>query len=68
VATTGHSGDAVRYVMLDAVQQRFGANQAAQPIEWLSDNGSACIDHRTRSFACELALASRVQACCVVIT
>ncbi|WP_167362748.1 transposase [Pandoraea faecigallinarum] len=29
---------------------------AAQPIEWLTDNGSAYIDHRTRSFARELGL------------
>lgn len=35
---------------------RFGTTQAAQPIEWLSDNGSAYIDHRTRSFARELGL------------
>ncbi|MCS6455765.1 integrase core domain-containing protein, partial [Burkholderia thailandensis] len=27
-----------------------------QPIEWLSDNGSAYIDHRTRSFARALGL------------
>ncbi|WP_244136814.1 integrase core domain-containing protein, partial [Burkholderia vietnamiensis] len=39
-----------------AVEQRFGTTQAAQPIEWLTDNGSAYIDHRTRSFARELGL------------
>lgn len=43
-------------VMLAAVEQRFGTTQAAQPIEWLSDNGSTYIDHRTRSFARELGL------------
>ncbi len=42
--------------MLAAVEQRFGATQATQPIEWLSDNGSAYIDYRTRSFARELGL------------
>ncbi|ABC35994.1 transposase [Burkholderia thailandensis E264] len=46
--TGGHGGDVVRDVMLAAVEQRFGTPQAAQPIEWLSDNGSAYIDHRTR--------------------
>ncbi|MBN8745888.1 IS3 family transposase [Pandoraea sp. XJJ-1] len=54
--TSGHSGDVVRDVMLAAVEQRFGTTQAAQPIEWLTDNGSAYIDHRTRSFARELGL------------
>ena len=34
----------------------FGTTQAAQSIEWLTDNGSAYIDHRTRSFARELGL------------
>jgi putative transposase len=54
--TGGHSGDVVRDVMLAAFEQRFGATQADAPIEWLSDNGSAYIDHRTRSFARELGL------------
>lgn len=54
--TGGHSGDVVRDVMLAAVEQRFGTTQAVQLIEWLSDNGSAYIDHRTRSFARELGL------------
>ncbi|WP_322067363.1 IS3 family transposase [Burkholderia ubonensis] len=54
--TGGHSGDVVRDVMLAAVEQRFGTTQASAPIEWLSDNGSAYIDHRTRSFARELGL------------
>jgi transposase InsO family protein len=47
----GHSGDVVRDVMLAAVEQRFGTAQAAQPIEWLSDNGSAgpsCCISQTR--------------------
>lgn len=55
-AMGGHSGDVVRDVMLAAVEQRFGTTQAAQPVQWLSDNGSAYIDHRTRSFARELGL------------
>ena len=54
--TGGHSGDVVRDVMLAAVEQRFGTTHAPQPIEWLTDNGSAYIDHRTRSFARELGL------------
>lgn len=39
--------------MLAAVEQRF---DTAQPTECLTDNGSACIDHRTCSFAPELGL------------
>ncbi|REE89219.1 transposase InsO family protein [Cupriavidus plantarum] len=39
--TGGHSGEVVRDVMLAAVEQRFGTTQTAQPIEWLTDNGSA---------------------------
>ncbi|MGA3891807.1 IS3 family transposase [Ralstonia nicotianae] len=54
--TGGHSGDVVRDVMLAAVEQRFGTTQAEQRIEWLTDNGSAYTDHRTRSFARELGL------------
>jgi putative transposase len=46
--TGGHSGDVVRDVMLAAVEQRFGSTQTPQVIEWLSDNGSAYIDHRTQ--------------------
>lgn len=52
----GHSGDVVRGVTLAAVEQRFGSTQTPQVIEWLSDKGSAYIDHRTRSFARELEL------------
>ncbi len=54
--TGGHSGEVVRDVMLSAVEQRFGATQTEQPIEWLTDNGSTYIDHRTRRFARELGL------------
>lgn len=54
--TGGHSGDVVRDVMLAAVEQRFGATRTVAPIEWLSDNGSAYTDRRTRRFARELGL------------
>jgi putative transposase len=54
--TGGHSGDVVRDVMLAAVEQRFGTAQAGAPVEWLSDNGSAYLGHRTHSFAHELGL------------
>jgi len=52
--TGGHSGDVVRDVMLAAVEQRFGATQATQTIEWLSDNGSAYIPTSTTAHAASL--------------
>ncbi|MGF6853320.1 transposase InsO family protein [Paraburkholderia sp. CI3] len=48
----------MRDAMLAAVAQQFGTGQVAPSIEWLTDNGSAYVDHRTRSFARELALES----------
>lgn len=54
--TGGHSGDVVRDVMLAAVEQRFGKVRATQPIQWLSDNGSAYLDRHTQRFARELGL------------
>ncbi|MGF6414767.1 transposase InsO family protein [Paraburkholderia sp. MM5482-R2] len=44
----------MRDAMLAAVAQQFGTGQVALSIEWLTDNGSAYVDHRTRSFAREL--------------
>lgn len=52
----GHTGDLVRNVMLAAVEQRFGQAEPAQPIEWLTDNGSPYVAHQTRQFARELGL------------
>lgn len=52
----GHSGDVVRDIMLAAVERRFGVPQTTAQIEWLSYNGSAYVDHRTRSFAKDLGL------------
>jgi putative transposase len=41
VATTaGISGDLVRDLTVEAVAARFGTALPAQPIEWLTDNGS----------------------------
>lgn len=40
VVGCGVSGSEVRDMMLDAVEKRFGAERAPQPIGWLSDNGS----------------------------
>ena len=57
VATTGGiTGDMVRDLMVEAVEARFGAAPPAQPIEWLTDNGSPYIARDTRSFAREIGL------------
>ncbi|HCF4493379.1 hypothetical protein I5102_002441 [Pseudomonas aeruginosa] len=46
----GYSGDDVRDVMLEAVEQRFGGELPASPVQWLSDNdnGSAYTQNRPR--------------------
>jgi putative transposase len=57
VATTGGiSGDMVRDLMVEAVEARFDAATPAQPVEWLTDNGSPYIARDTRSFAREIGL------------
>lgn len=58
VGTTGGiSGDDVRDLMVDAVEQRFGrVNGLPQPIEWLSDNGSPYVVRDTRTFARDIGL------------
>ena len=55
--TAGISGDDVRDLMVAAVEQRFGrVNRLPQPIEWLSDNGSAYVARDTRTFARDIGL------------
>jgi putative transposase len=57
VATTGGiTGELVRDLMVEAVEQRFGAVLPSEPIEWLTDNGSPYIARDTRSFAREIGL------------
>lgn len=55
-STVGYTGNDVRDVMLAAVEQRFGGELPDQPVEWLSDNGSAYTALETRNFAEELRL------------
>ena len=57
VATTaGISGAMVRDLMVEAVEARFGSTLPAQPVEWLTDNGSPYIARDTRSFARDIGL------------
>ena len=57
VATTaGLNGDMVRDLMVEAIESRFDGSEPAQPIEWLTDNGSPYVARDTRSFAREIGL------------
>lgn len=42
--------------MLEAVEKRFAEQPPAQPVQWLSDNGSAYIAEQTLLFAREIGL------------
>ena len=56
VAGAGISGSMVRDMMLEAVERRFAALQAAHALEWLTDNGSPYTARETRDFAMALNL------------
>ena len=55
-SSIGISGEMIRDLMLDAVERRFGATHTSQPVQWLSDNGSAYRAHETIDFAIRLGL------------
>lgn len=48
----GYSGDDVRDVMLGAIEQRFGGELPASPVQWLSDYTA----EQTRAFARQIGL------------
>ncbi|MEX3583626.1 MAG: integrase core domain-containing protein, partial [Burkholderia sp.] len=55
--TGGYTGDMVRDVMLQAVENRFnGALKADSEIEWLNDNGSCYIAEETLTFSRKIGL------------
>ncbi|EYD76783.1 Mobile element protein [Rubellimicrobium mesophilum DSM 19309] len=56
VANAGIGGSDIRDMMLEAVEKRFGAHRAPQPVEMLSDNGSCYTAKDTRIFARQLGL------------
>jgi putative transposase len=56
VCGAGISGSDVRDMMLDAVEKRFSAVRAPNPIEHLSENGSPYAAKETRDFAAALNL------------
>jgi putative transposase len=55
-STAGISGEMIRDLMLESVEQRFGAAGVPHPIQWLSDNGSCYRAHETINFADRLGL------------
>ena len=55
-STGGISGEMIRDLMLDATQRRFGRAHTPQPIQWLSNNGSAYRAYETIDFAIRLGL------------
>jgi len=61
VATTaGISAGDVRDLMVLSIEHRFGqATDLAEPIEWLTDNGSCYTAHDTRRFARDAGLVPR---------
>jgi len=56
VANAGISGEMVRDLMIASVERRFGTTKAPHRVEWLSDNGSACIAKPTAETAAALGL------------
>jgi putative transposase len=56
-STTGSvTGEMVRDLMVEAMEARFGTVAPAQPIEWLTDNGSPYVARDARSFAREIGM------------
>ncbi|WP_350262762.1 IS3 family transposase (plasmid) [Pantoea sp. BJ2] len=55
--TGGYDKETVEDVMLGAAENRFGQPLPSEPLEWLTDNGSAYRAHETRAFARMLGLA-----------
>lgn len=51
------NGEMIRDLMLEATEKRFGTAHTPQPIQWLSDNGSAYRANDTIDFAVGLGLA-----------
>lgn len=58
VTNAGISGSDVCDMMLEAVENRFGACRTPTPIEMLTDNGSAYTARETRIFARQIGLKS----------
>lgn len=55
-STIGIDGQAIRDLMLETVEYRFGEPKALRPVQWLSDNGSCYTARETVAFGRELGL------------
>lgn len=55
-STIGIDGKAIRDLMLETVEYRFGMPKAANKVQWLSDNGSCYTARETVAFGRELGL------------
>ncbi|MDK8106260.1 DDE-type integrase/transposase/recombinase, partial [Klebsiella pneumoniae] len=55
-STGGYDKATVQDVMSGAIEKGFGDKVPEEPIQWLTDNGSAYRAHETRQFARELNL------------
>lgn len=53
-SSQGISGEAIRDLMLETVEYRFGQDRAPYSIQWLSDNGSCYVARETVAFGREL--------------
>lgn len=55
-STIGIDGQAIRDLMLETVEYRFGGNKTTQAVQWLSDNGSCYVARETVAFGRTLGL------------
>lgn len=55
-STIGIDGQAIRDLMLETVEYRFGMPSVATPVQWLSDNGSCYTARETVGFGKQLGL------------
>jgi putative transposase len=55
-STGGITGEMIRDLMVQSVEQRFGSTRVAHPVQWLSDNGSCYRARDTIDFADALGL------------
>lgn len=63
-STIGIDGQAIRDLMLETVEYRFGDTKVSRPLQWLSDNGSCYTARETVSFGRQLGLDIRTTPVC----
>jgi transposase InsO family protein len=58
-STIGIDGEAIRDLMVETVEYRFGSNKVPHLVQWLSDNGSCYVARETVAFGRSLGLEIR---------